>query len=237
MGTLVQGVCKARVVSGGGSRGSRARDAEITYATLEQYQDRDAMFNDLSAHYSKHGDKTYMIPVGASDEVGLWGYIECARELKKDFETANISPGAIVSATGSGGTLGGLIIGNQLHALSTKVLAFNVCDDEAYFVNKLREDFRNWERRYQGTGTADLPITAIDGYVGPGYGKATQNVFDTIRKVAVSEGIILDPVYTGKAFDAMLQEIGKGRFQNMSDIVFLHTGGIFGLFPQRAQFF
>ena len=53
----------------------------------------------------------------------------------------------------------------------------------------------------------------------------------------MSEGIILDPVYTGKAFDAMLQEIGKGRFQNMSDIVFLHTGGIFGLFPQRAQFF
>ncbi len=75
----------------------------------------------------------------------------------------------------------------------------------------------------------------IDGYVGPGYGRADKHVFETIRRVATTEGIILDPVYTGKAFDALLTEISKGRFRDAADIVFLHTGGIFGLFPQRNQ--
>ena len=80
-----------------------------------------------------------------------------------------------------------------------------------------------------------MPIDVIDGYVGPGYARADKPVFDTIRRVARLEGVIFDPVYTGKAFDAMLREIRKGRFADTSDIVFIHTGGIFGLFPQRAQ--
>ena len=75
----------------------------------------------------------------------------------------------------------------------------------------------------------------VDGYVGPGYARADAHVFDTIRQVARLEGVIFDPVYTGKAFDAMLTEIRHGRFDDASDIVFVHTGGIYGLFPQRAQ--
>ncbi len=107
--------------------------AEITFAPPERYQAMDDTYMDLQAEYASQGLKTYRIPVGASDEVGLWGYINCANELKRDFESAGISPDAIVSATGSGGTLAGLIIGNALHELNTRVVAFNVCDDEAYF--------------------------------------------------------------------------------------------------------
>ncbi len=209
--------------------------AEITFAKLDEYQDMDGTFAELTRHYESQGDKTYRIPVGASDEIGLWGYINCTLELKADFDTHGITPGAIVSATGSGGTLGGLILGNAIHELDISIIAFNVCDDEAYFNQKIREDFVNWEKRFEGMDTSKLPINVIDGYVGPGYGKATENVFDTIRKVARMEGIILDPVYTGKAFDAMLQELKQGRFDGMSDLVFIHTGGIFGLFPQRAE--
>ena len=75
----------------------------------------------------------------------------------------------------------------------------------------------------------------IDGYVGPGYGRATPAIFQTIAKLAQEEGIVLDPVYTGKAFHAMLHEIQAGRLQGMKDIVFIHTGGIFGLFPQKPE--
>lgn len=212
--------------------------AEITFTTLPEYQAQDETYEKLKVHYAEQGEKTYRIPVGASDEVGLWGYIQCAEELKADFAAADIQPDAIVSATGSGGTLAGLILGNHLHQLGTKVYAFNVCDDEAYFINKITEDFSAWRDRYQSdldTGTLDINV--IDGYVGPGYGRATPEVFNTIHKLAQSEGIVLDPVYTGKAFDAMLREVRNGRFSQMSDIVFIHTGGIYGLFPQKLELF
>ncbi len=212
--------------------------AEIDYVSAEEFQDIDSIFERLSADYAGQGEKTFTIPVGATDEIGLWGYIECARELREDFNRHNISPGALVSAVGSGGTLGGLIIGNAMFNLDTEVIAFNVCDDVDYFVNKITEDFARWKQRYQQSlDIADLPIQIIDGYVGPGYGRATDMVFATIRKMATMEGIILDPVYTAKAFNAMLEEIAAGRFAGMSDIVFIHTGGIFGLFPQAEQIF
>jgi D-cysteine desulfhydrase len=198
----------------------------------------DHTYMDLQAEYASQGLKTYRIPVGASDEVGLWGYINCANELKRDFESAGISPDAIVSATGSGGTLAGLIIGNALHELNTRVVAFNVCDDEAYFKHKISKDFVLWRDRYGSELDIDqLPINVIDGYVGPGYGRATPEVFETIREVARLEGIVLDPVYTGKAFNALLQEIRSGKFEGLSDIVFIHTGGMLGLFPQKQKLF
>lgn len=212
--------------------------ANITFAPLAQYQEMEATYAQLEQEYSAQGKKTYRIPVGASDEVGLWGYIACAEELKADFKAHNISPDAIISATGSGGTFAGLILGNILHDLNSKIYAFNVCDDEAYFKNKIREDFAAWRERYEASmDTNDLAIDVIDGYVGPGYGKATREVFETIHRVAQLEGIILDPVYTGKAFHAMLCEIDKGRFRDMNELVFIHTGGMLGLFPQKHALF
>lgn len=209
--------------------------AGVSFVSNETYQNMDACIAEVKRQYP--GSSAYFIPVGASDETGLWGYIECCAELRKDFAEHDISPGYIISATGSGGTQGGLIIGAKLHNLSAHIVAFNVCDDEAYFQNKISEDFGLWENRYQaGLDTKELSINVIDGYVGPGYAKATPAIFDTIKQVARMEGIILDPVYTGKAFHAMLQEVSKGRFADANDIVFIHTGGIFGNFPQRDGF-
>lgn len=212
--------------------------AAIDYLDQSAYQQMDETFDQLTRDYAEKGLKTYRIPVGASDEVGLWGYINCAEELRQDFESTGISPDAIVSATGSGGTLAGLIIGAALSGLESEVLAFNVCDDEAYFLHKISRDFAAWRHRYEAElDPASLPINVIDGFVGPGYGRAAPPVFETIRKLAQQEGIVLDPVYTGKAFDAMLQQIRDGRFSRMSEIVFIHTGGIYGLFPQKNQLF
>ncbi|MEK9871671.1 MAG: D-cysteine desulfhydrase family protein [Gammaproteobacteria bacterium] len=210
--------------------------AEVTFLKLPDYQAMDREFDRLTEHYAALGLKTFRIPVGASDEIGLWGYINCAAELKRDFAAAGISPDAIISATGSGGTFAGLILGNALYELGTEIMAINVCDDETYFVNKVTEDFSAWRRRYEATlNPTELPIQVIDGYVGPGYGRATPAIFQTIAKLAQEEGIVLDPVYTGKAFHAMLHEIQTGRLQGMKDIVFIHTGGIFGLFPQKTE--
>lgn len=212
--------------------------ADITFAPLAQYQQMDETYARLQQDYENRGLKTYRIPVGASDEVGLWGYIAGSEELKADFAANNIRPEAIVSATGSGGTLAGLILGNQIHGLGSSIYAFNVCDDEAYFLKKISEDFVAWKERYDSDMDIDsLPIQVIEGYVGPGYGRATPEIFDTINRLARLEGIVLDPVYTGKAFHGMLTELKNGRLQGMKDIVFVHTGGMLGLFPQKQQLF
>lgn len=190
----------------------------------------------IQADYAARGEAAFAIPIGASDEIGLWGYIEACQELKADFAKHSISPSHIVSATGSGGTAGGLILGNHMYELGVEVLSFNVCDDEEYFVNKISSDFAQWQARYN-RDDVDIkqPIRIVEGYVGPGYGVAGPEVYETIRDLAQTEGIILDPVYTGKAFHGLVAELKQGNLTPDGDIVFVHTGGIFGLFPHKQH--
>lgn len=215
--------------------------AEINFYTNTEFQQRgDEIYQQWVDHYAAKGSKAMVIPVGASDGIGLWGYIAACEELKTDFARENIEPKHIICATGSGGTQGGLTVGNTLYDLGATVWGINVCDDEAYFLNKVSEDIRQWQQWYPenidaGFNPKQLGINVIDGYVGAGYAKASEDIFNTIKKVATLEGLILDPVYTGKAFYGMLDQIKLGLFDDTEDIIFIHTGGIFGLFPQREQ--
>jgi D-cysteine desulfhydrase len=188
-------------------------------------------------HYANRGDKAFAIPIGASDGIGVWGYIAAAEELANDMPEAGIDTAYWVAATGSGGTQAGLTLGAHLHGVSAQVWGVAVSDDVDYFSRKVSADWADWHRRYRVTETVpELAINTVGGYVAPGYGKATPEVFDCIAEVARLEGLVLDPTYTGKAFYGLLQEIKAGQFRDKEDIVFIHTGGIFGLFPQRHQF-
>ncbi|WP_339339161.1 D-cysteine desulfhydrase family protein [uncultured Oceanicoccus sp.] len=219
----------------------RLAGAEINFYSNTEFQQRDqAIYQQWVDHYAAKGSKAMVIPVGASDGIGLWGYIAACKELKSDFAREKIQPKHIISATGSGGTQGGLTVGNTLYDLGATVWGINVCDDEAYFLNKVSADIDQWYQGYQHQIDAafdpeQLQINVIDGYVGAGYAQASEQVFELIKTVARLEGLILDPVYTGKAFYGMLEQIRQGRFADTDDIVFVHTGGIFGLFPQRDQ--
>lgn len=214
--------------------------ATITYLTQEQWATHEETAKELEANYLANGSKAFFIPVGASDEVGLWGYIAAAQELKSDFESKQITPDYVVCATGSGGTQGGLIVGAKIFDLHAKCVAFNVSDDADYFEKKIIDDIDAWKRRYDLDFDRDsIEITTVEGYLGPGYGVAEQPVFDTIAALAKADGVFLDPVYTGKAFHGMVAELNKGQdgcFPGVKDIVFVHTGGLFGVFPQQAGF-
>lgn len=215
--------------------------AEISFFSNREYTQREAeIFADIQARYAAAGRRAYPVPIGASDGTGVWGYVAACEELRNDFDRAGIQPRHIITATGSGGTQAGLTVGSVLHGIDASVWGINVCDDEAYFQRKVRQDIDEWLRQYAAhidAGFAFDPATirVIDGYVGSGYAQASSAVFATIRRVAGTEGVILDPVYTGKAFHGMLQEIAAGRFSDSDDIVFVHTGGLFGLFPQHDQ--
>ncbi|GAA5316542.1 MAG: aminocyclopropane-1-carboxylate deaminase/D-cysteine desulfhydrase family protein [Candidatus Pelagadaptatus aseana] len=185
----------------------------------------------------KQGHQPFIIPVGASDGIGLWGYLNAAAELKQDLSREGLRPSHIVCATGSAGTQAGLTLGAHIHGLPCQVIGMAVCDDEAYFQQKVRADIQQWQ---QHSGVEldlnQLEILVDDKYIGPGYAKAGPEVFATIAWLAKTEGILLDPVYTGKAFHGLVQEIRSGRFRDSNAIVFVHTGGTFGVFPYRHKF-
>lgn len=214
-----------------------ASGAEVSFYSVKEFKTRlDEIYEEIAEQYRQKGNRPYKIPMGASDEVGAWGYVAACEELKEDFVRHGIEPEHIVCATGSGGTQAGLTAGSQLFDLGATVWGINVCDNEDYFLHKIRSDLGKWRERYQVAEEIDpAAIHVIDGYVGPGYARAAPEIFETIARLARYEGIILDPVYTGKAFHGLLSEIAAGRFDGVHDIVFIHTGGIYGLLAQRNQ--
>jgi D-cysteine desulfhydrase len=211
--------------------------ATVSCYPKQQYvAEIDQLFGQWQQHYAGLGRKALAVPTGGSDGIGAWGYIAACRELAADFDANRIEQAHIVTASGSGGTQAGLTLGAGLYGLPATVWGINVCDDEQYFLDKVAADAADWRRRYPGVPALQIQPKVIDGHVGRGYGIADEPIFRLIAELAAMEGLVLDPVYTGKAFAGMLAEIAAGRFQGCRDIVFMHTGGIFGLFPQRGGF-
>ena len=202
-----------------------------------RYQDElPALLEGHAAAARAAGHRPFVIPTGASDGLGVWGYLSASEELAADFRALGIRPRHVVVATGSGGTQAGLTAGLHLHAPSCRVHGVAVCDDAQWFRNKVLADLADWKLRVGSTLDLDaLNLSTLDGYIGPGYGVADAATHATIRRVARTEGLLLDPVYTGKAFHGLLQELAAGRLREGDDVVFVHTGGVFGLFPQRAR--
>lgn len=209
-----------------------------TYKPSEYTKRLSELLRTLAEEYTQQGKKPFVIPTGASDDIGVWGYVRACEELQRDFALHGIDPTHIVAATGSGGTQAGLTAGAHLFNLGAEVLGMAVCDDEAYFQRKVMQDLEGWKARYKlEIDLQQLNISVNDHYIGPGYAKAEKPVFECIKWLASTEGVVLDPVYTGKAFYGLVSDIRAGKYDNSTDVVFVHTGGIFGVFPQREQFY
>lgn len=183
------------------------------------------------------GRRPCWIPMGASEPLGCWGYIGCAEELGRQLEAARIGACDVVVAISSGGTYAGLVLGRRLHKLQS-------CDTYAVLVSDDVEHHRSFVMRLceDAARSYGLPIAAaladlhwIDGYIGRGYAIPYPEVHETIRRVARLEGIVLDPVYTGKAFWGMLEWIRQGRLGVHRPVVFVHTGGIFSDFAWTSE--
>lgn len=217
--------------------------AEVRQYPVRQFtQSLPDLLGQAAESLRSEGRKPFVIPTGASDGIGIWGYIAATKELGADFSRERIVPSHIVMATGSGGTQAGLTLGAYLQGWKTQVIGMAVCDDEHYFQQKVRADMLDWQQRYESLmggkakAAEDCNILVNDRYIGPGYARADKAVFETIRWLARTEGVVLDPVYTGKAFHGLLEEVRAGRMADAKDIVFVHTGGVFGNFPQREEF-
>jgi D-cysteine desulfhydrase len=207
--------------------------AEIRWVTREEYKRRVQLFVEVQGQLLAQARKSYVIPEGGSNAVGAWGYVGCVEELAAELGD---QPLTLVYAAGSGGTGAGLILGIKLLGLPWRAIGVNVCDDKAYFVEAIGEIVEAAIKKWLLPINFDRSeIEILDGYVGVGYAKSRPEELATIRDVARAEGLILDPVYTGKAFHGMARELERDKRAFGERICFIHTGGIYGLFPKAKE--
>jgi D-cysteine desulfhydrase family pyridoxal phosphate-dependent enzyme len=176
------------------------------------------------------GRRPYCIPVGGSCGLGDLGYVVCAEEILSQSDEMKLRFDAVVVATGSGGTQGGLVSGMKL-AGGVPVIGMavegNRQEQEALTSGQAQETLRLL--RQADTGIAG-DVIVLDEFVGPGYAKPSDSMREALRLAARFEGLVLDPVYTGKAFAGFLALARSGRFGKDQSLLFMHTGGVPGLF-------
>lgn len=212
--------------------------ADVRFCSPEEYRNsRNEIMNAIAKELEKDGRKPYVIPEGASYGIGCMGYYNCMDEIVNQEKKLEVQFDTVVVATGSGGTYAGLYLSNKINDYGKKVVGFAVCDNNEYFTDVVI-NIGNEALSYIGK-TCDIirdEITFIDKYVGIGYALSTPDELSFINKIAMLEALILDPVYTGKAMKGLYEEIRTGNFKDSENILFIHTGGLFGLFPKQNDF-
>ena len=194
-----------------------------------------AIYARLESEFSEAGRPALMIPTGGSDSLGVWGYIAVTEELCGDLAEHGIERAALTLATGSAGTQTGLTAGVAMFDLPLDVVAYAVCDDADWFNRRVASDWQASVARWPQLPNIDLAPRTHDHSVGPGYGRADAPVYELIAELTRLEGVVLDPVYTGKAFRGLVTDLREGFYQDVDDIIFVHTGGVFGLFAHEPQ--
>jgi len=216
----------------------RLLGAEVRTVSFEAFAEtREALMEGIQEELAAQGRKGYLIPLGASNGIGTFGYWNCLQEIAAQEETLGFRFDRIVLAVGSGATYAGLYYANRVLGRCTAVTGFNISADAGYFQETicriLEESFV-----YTGSPVAAAPadIDIIDGYVGLGYAQNRPEELRFIAELAALEGVVLDPVYTGKAMRGLAEEIRRGRFGADERILFIHTGGLYGTFPKYGEF-
>lgn len=180
------------------------------------------------------GHQPYFIPVGGSNAVGSLGYATCAIELRDQAAELTTEFEHLVLATGSGGTHAGTLVGLEAIGLQLPVLGFSVSDDAKTQTTKVAEVAGMCGDLMGGVVVPEEKIVIDDAFIGPGYGQPDERTFEAIELFARTEGILLDPVYTGKAAAGLIDRCRAGGIGSGERVLFLHTGGQAGAFAYQA---
>jgi len=212
--------------------------AEIKHITPAEYEYVDRIMEEEAEGLRRLGHRPYIIPEGASSELGVWGYIKATVEILSQLKKSKIKVDRVVCAIGSGGTYAGLFLGSRAFGWKVRITGFNVCYTADYFKDRIGKLITSFLQKYRWKLKVELnELDIVDGYVGDGYARSRPVERDLIAGVARSSGIILDPVYTGKAMLGLIEETRKGTIGPKEKVLFLHSGGIYGLFPIAHLFY
>lgn len=185
---------------------------------------REDTMSELKETLEERGKRPFLIPVGASDALGSYGYINCYHEIVEQEAAMHLQFDSINLAIGSGGTYAGLWYGSEQADSKRKIIGYSVDSTAAEFKRDVINIVNDLDDLDHNFDTIDIN----DTYVGLGYAQATDEELAFYIEFAKSEGIILDPTYTGKAFRGFVTEIQQGKYDEEENILFIHTGGIQG---------
>ncbi len=193
----------------------------------------------MAARLKRKNLRPYIIPYGGSNLTGAMGYVEAAGELREQLRDKGESASHIFFASSSGGMQAGLLLGMAMHDLKTRLMPVQI-DKEGTAGVSLQESVINIIREGNKVLKIRKPVEesdvyAISGYDDAGYGVLTHQEEEAIHTLAEREGILLDPVYTGRAFYAMLHHLKEKKITPGSNVLFWHTGGIPANFSYAGQ--
>ena len=189
---------------------------------------------EIMAERKNQGTNPYYIPVGGSNHIGELGYVECMREII-EYDKENLFT-HIVLATGSGGTHSGSIVGKTCYKSNLEIVGISVKDikhDQEEKVFKLAQTACEYINCNQPKRE---DVLVFDHYVGGGYGVPTEGMKEALKLMATKEGILLDPVYSGKGFDGLVDLVSKKYFKDTDKLLFIHTGGAASLHAYEWAF-
>lgn len=184
-----------------------------------------------SERLQAQGFRPYIVPVGGSSALGALGYIECAQEIAHQSEEI-IDFAAVVVASGSGGTHAGLAVGLEQYLPQTELVGVTVsrkAADQQVVVENIRQSLAGLVKQ-----PSSAPITLWDDFFAPAYAVPNAAGNEAVSLLAQLEGILLDPVYTGKAMAGLIAGISEQRFEREGPILFVHTGGAPALFAYHS---
>jgi len=215
--------------------------ADIRLITRASYQRRAEVMQRAADGIAASGGKPYIIPEGGSNGLGALGYVDAMAEIRAQVDSISalsggVADGAafdvIVHACGSGGTSAGIALGAKLYGVAAELIAIAVCDDVAYFEERIGSIMTEAHALRPGL-SQPARLRVVDRFKGPAYGVSTEPQRACMIEAARLSGLVLDPVYTGKAFHGLRQmcasELAGKR------ILFVHTGGLPGLLAEASS--
>ena len=207
--------------------------ADTRFFSVQDFKDISTVEKTVTGELIQSGKRPYWIPMGGSNAIGTLGYVQMIREVA----TSPVSFDHLYLALGSGGTFAGVFLGCRHANIQPRIHGIAVCDDTAYFmaeISRIQQEFQDWYGMKVDFEGAEQLIDV--NHVGIGYALNTDQELEQLIRFASLEGLILDPVYTLKAFLGMVNHIRCGKIEKGQTVLFVHTGGHSGTFPKHSEF-
>jgi D-cysteine desulfhydrase len=211
----------------------RVLGAEIHYCSEEEWTRIDQVLEELAAAVRRRRGSPYVIPESGATVVGALGYLECGQELVHQIAHGAPDFDTVVITAFSGGSQAGLLMARQLAGLRADVVSVPVAWEAARVRSYVTDVIARAQRRYELPVDVPAAISVLDGFQGAGRAEVRPEELATVLRVARGEGLVLDPVYTAKAFNGLLEHLRGHPGSLGSRVCFVHTGGVFSIFPFR----